>query len=237
MRKLFLIVLALCATVAMSSTAFGYSLYIDWQGGTYSISYTLNGNPGSSGIASARGWLENPGNTNHLPDAGGRDLGWVFCVDLKNYADDPDEFLVTRYTQDNDAASQADWRSPLGDDGLRAVGGLNQAAYLANLFGPSATTHAKRVGLNVALWRAAYGASFVYTGGLGNPGAEARDFYDLALQSLGGAATEYEWFDNDDAGNYHQDFLNDVPEPTSLLLLGGVITGAAALAWKRRRNG
>jgi hypothetical protein len=218
-RKLVLLVLLPVIFLLTASEVLAYSLYVEWAPGVMSINYQFKEANDlwysrTTGVSAARGWLENPGNTSHtLDDPGARSLGWIFCVDLKNYADNPDEFFVQDYTEANDAASQTDWISPPGDDGLRDPAGLKKAAYLANTFGPLTSSYNQRVALNVAMWEAAYGARFIYT-----------------------SATVYEWFDNDDLGSYHQDFMNDVPEPSSLMLIGGALLGAAAHGWRRRKR-
>ncbi len=99
------------------------------------------------------------------------------------------------------------------DDGLRDPAGLRKAAYLANTFGPLTSSYNQRIALNVAMWEAAYGARFGYTSGL--YGTEQTTAYNTYHSAIGPSASVYEWFDNDDTGLYHQDFMNDVPEPSS----------------------
>ncbi len=162
-------------------------------------------------------------------------LGLVWCVDLFNYTGTTDSYYAERYTDADGASSAAAWVNPVGDgDDLRSAAGLGQAAYLANKYGSLVNTVQKKHALQMAIWQAAYGTNrFLYNSG-GDIDAVAYAGF-LADITSGQTSAQYEWYDNNQSGNHYQDFINDVPEPSSMLLLGGALL-SAALGWRKRKQ-
>jgi len=235
-----LVVLLLTVSFAgiAPATTTGYWA-VDWSG-LSTIHFTLTG----TALTTAR---IGPavGRFSTVPNGGAPTFSSrVFCVDLLHYASDDftNEYAVDKHTQ---ADGDAGWRTPQGDgDELRSTDGLVRAAALANTYGwnwldtGSATDQFdRRIALNVAIWKAAYGSRFSYTGGLN---AQQSGYYNqlISYYDTGATASTYTWYDSkvNDAPSTNQDFLQaEVPEPSSVILLATVLIGAGLLTVKRRR--
>lgn len=198
-----------------------------------------DGTSWNSGLIINNGWAT----ASWDPDPYGppvRNLGIVWCVDLFNYSGT--WWPTEQWTDADGAASYNAWVTPIGDgDDWRWSGGLDRASYLANYFGYQATTLGQKRALQIAIWTAAYALPAGDPGGLsrfqwvsgGGMDMTAYNTY-MAAFTAGNTTSIHEWYDNNNSGNTFQDFINDVPEPTSIMLLGGALLGAALLRWRKR---
>lgn len=210
-RVLLLMALILGLTGTQASAQM---LSVSWST-VRQVNYTFDGNARTANAGPAHGFL------------GAEDLGLIYCVDLFNQADNPSSYMVDVHYDDTG------WLVPVGDgDDLRRADGLWRAAWLMNHFSQDANNAAKRFGLNVAIWVAVYGDRFQYQSGLLSSEVAAMNNYLTAWN--GQQEMSVRWFDNNDVGPYHQDFIQAVPEPGTLLLLGGGLLSAAFL--RRRRQ-
>jgi hypothetical protein len=223
------LVAAAASTQAMTPGTFGVA-WADINSFTYNIYY---GNQWHNGVSA------NNGTATATFDPTGADpvknLGRVWCVDLFNYTGTTDSYYAENWTDADGAASDYAWINPVGDgDNYRSPAGLGQAAWLANSWGAQVSTLGERRALQMAIWQAAYGSSFQYVSGGGIDTTKYAEF--LGYIAEGRTSTVYSWYDNNQTGDHYQDFIDDVPEPCTLLLLGGGLFGAAGLVWRRRRE-
>jgi len=224
-------------------------LSVQWTGALQEISFSIFGNSiTGSRIGPVSGYLDGVlDNRNTIP---GQTLPRLFCCDVFQEApggtpDENFEWDVTRYTE---ADGVTGWLTPhTGTDRWRDMGSVRRAGFLVNKWGRgtwlstgSATERAeKTIALNVAVWKASYGARFDLTGTDGGMTAAQKGYYDTYMvdYDAGREATRYAWYDNsaDDLTDERQDFLEPVPEPGTLLLLASGIIGSG-LALIRRRS-
>jgi hypothetical protein len=99
----------------------------------------------------------------------------------------------------------------------------------------------RAVALNVAIWRASYGSNFVLRGPQGGMSTAQWNYYTnyyLPYYESNATNSKYLWWDSRvyDSQSRSQDFLTGVPEPGSVILLGGLLAGSALLARRRRRQ-
>jgi len=211
-----------------------------------------SGNQYGAGIAPATG-REGATSTAVSTGVGATTYSPVFCVDLTRYASSGySAYQVDVHTE---ADGNTGWTTPTGDnDQLRSATGLAQAAYLANTFGASWSTDAnsivngatsadkwaRTIGLNVAIWKAAYGSNFTYVSGLSATygGYSPETYYNYYVTFIGNTSNRYKWWDStvNDTNSEHQDFMAAVPEPSSLLLLGSVLALGSGIVTIRRRK-
>ena len=161
-----------------------------------------------------------------------RNLGQVWCVDLLNYSGDT--WSVTRHTDGTSWSSNSPYFA--GEDDYR-IGDWTKVAWLANGIGSGLAGHVdKSIAFNCALYYWAYGSNLVESSMTDDLSATQLSYYTgYRDAAIGQSSTNIEWFDNDASGGYYQDFVNDVPEPSSLLLVGSVLTAGALGLWRRRR--
>jgi hypothetical protein len=201
-------------------------LYIEWES-TRQIQFLFDGSPKFANAGAAIGHLD-PVNANPAANPMAEALGYIYCVDLSNLANSGEQYDVSVHYDDTG------WLDPPGDDGLRRSDGLYRAAWLANRFSNEASSSfQKRVALGVAIWEAAYGDYFTYQSGLLT--SELAYYNSYLAEWNGQQSMSVRWFDNDTDGIYHQDFIQGVPEPSTLVLLGGGLLGVALLRRRRYR--
>lgn len=246
MRKLTIVLLGLVALAGVVDSAAAMTpgvLTVSWYetvSATYKWSATNNG-VWTSTLGVYNGYAT--GVFDPTGAVGPKNLGAIWCVDLFNYSGNP--WGAERYT-DADAGGVNDvgsslwaWLNPMNDgDGYRNAAGLNQASFLAYKYGSAMTTATQKRTLQMAMWTAAYGTQrFQYDSGGGlDTGLLAVMVADIPN---GTNFSRHEWYDNNEdfqGVEYYQDFMNDVPEPTSLLLLGGALLGGAGASWRRRKR-
>lgn len=208
------------------------TLYVTWSN---TQNFTVTGAFGSRtfGLGVAHGWVDH-GTANQV------DIGQVFCVDLMNYTGGS-PWAVTART---DGTSWSDNGLPDPNPGSTVedeyrIGSWGQTAWLANTFGPGAAWNPdKSVALNAAMYVTAYGANI-------NPGSVRDDLngtrqglYDGYLAAANGMSTAViSWYDNDDlTQQYFQDFIDPIPEPGALLLIGIGLVGSALVVRRKRRS-
>lgn len=242
MRATFTLFVGLVVSIAIASPAAAIPvqyLSIDWDSSRErTINFLFNGGAMSVDLSPATGHLDYVLDSSDSP--GGRTLSRIFCVDVFNDAFDRidathnREYAVHEY---NEADGTTGWTTPAGDsDHWRDLGSLTRTAWLVNTYGRGALTADQRVALNVVIWQAAYGSRFSYVSGLDAAQTIKYNEY-LAAYNLGGTDSNYKWYDNNfqDTDDRFQDFMEAVPEPGTMMLLGSGLLGSG-LIFRRRRK-
>lgn len=187
----------------------------------------------------------------------------VYCVDIFQTAPNSNWLPPSYSAQEWDVAvrtgadGETGWITPPTDtDHYRAVGGLKQAAFIANKYrswidtAPSSEWFDRTIAVNVAIHRLAYGdrlrfkngVAGNYLSGIANSGLTAaqQSYYTTVVQDaeFGYESYAYAWFDNNDDDNddTRQDFLGEIPEPGTLVLLGGALLAPALAGLRRKRR-
>jgi len=251
---------ALVALVTLSVTAPAEALVqwysVDWNG-SRQINFTVAGTSITrANIGPAKGYTDGARDAVHTP--GFNTHAKVFCVDVFAYAyhGPSREYEVDVHSS---ADGDAGWSTPVGDgDAWRDHGNVRRAGYLVNKYariggvwgsgawvdaGGLADEFNRRVALNVAVWAATYGkvedGGRFHLTGTGNFTATQLGYYNMIMAdySLGRQSWNYQWFDSKagDSPSEQQDFIEGIPEPGTLLLLGSGLLGSA-LVFRRRRN-
>lgn len=238
----------LVAGVAAPADAVVNYLSIDWTGATKTVNFTIAGTSiTGAGIAVAKGNLDEVYDLAN--SAGGKTLNRLFCIDVFQFAYDATatnnfEWDVHHYTQ---ADGTTGWTTPVGDtDRWRDQGSVKKAGFLVNKWargswlatGTSTQKYDKTIALNVAVWKAAYGNRFNLTSGTGGLTTAQKSYYDLYMvdYTAGREASQYSWYDSNywDTDDRYQDFIEPVPEPGTILLLGSGLLGSGLLVRRRR---
>jgi len=243
--RAFIVVATVLCLFPQRAAAVQY-LSISWNSvNQRTINYKFDGANRSLTISPAVGHLDTQ--LDGLFSSDTQTVTPLFCVDVFQDAFDADatpghnhEYSVMRHTS---ADGLAGWTTPgpaSGTDYHRDHGSLARAAFLANTFGRSFLTAQQKVALNVAIWKAAYGDRFEYVNGLA-PGGQTTAFnnYIAAYNSSATLVTsDYIWYDNasDDQSDHFQDFIQPVPEPGTLMLLGTALIGAGGIGMRRRQK-
>lgn len=187
----------------------------------------------------------------------------VYCVDIFQSASSsswaPPGYAATEWdvAVRTGVDGETGWITPPTDtDHYRAVGGLRKAAYVANKYrtwidtAPSAQQYDRTIAVNTALHRLAYGNRLRFKNGvagnylsaLATSGLTAaqQGYYTTIVNDVefGYDSYAYTWFDNNDDDNddTKQDFLGEIPEPGTLMLLGGALLAPALAALRRKRS-
>jgi hypothetical protein len=243
------------AMLAVPASATDY-FAVNWYGSTRTINVTIEGYGNYNiGIAPAEAWLDNV--KEDVFTIGGDSLNTVLCIDLFNYAYDagsirPGHAMASsgcEYSVDVHRDTSAGFTTPSGDeDERRDRGDLTRVAALANTWGRGAwlstDTEDKLVALNVAIWQAAYGTRFTYNSGLTGdaftPGTQVYYFANVYMPfyDRGYTDSNYLWYDNcaGDGTSTNQDFVEPIPEPATLLLLGSGLLGSGFVIMRRRKS-
>jgi hypothetical protein len=216
-----LLLVLLLATPTQATT-----LFVSWSHIQNFYNVHVDGTIRSFGLGIAHGYLDY-GTSQQL------DIGQVWCVDMLNWSGSSPWAVVEHHDGTSWDTNDGGWT---GEDTYR-IGSWQQVAWMVNTFGGQVADDAdKTVALNTAMYAVAYGANVVESDLYSQLNASEQTYYTTyKLAASGKAAGETIWFDNDDPGEYYQDFMGDVPEPSSLLMLGGVMTVGALMAWKKRR--
>lgn len=239
LRTLLFGLVVSCALASPASAIVVQYLSVDWDlANQRTINFLFNGGAMSVSVSPAAGHLDKVLDSSDSP--GGRTIGRMFCVDVFNDAFDRidathnREYGVHEYVG---ADGTTGWTTPAGDsDHFRDLGSLTRTAWLVNTFGDDPLTASQKVALNVAIWDAAYGSRIQYVSGLDAAQTTQYNAYRAAYL-LGGQDFNYRWYDNNfpDTDDRFQDFMEAVPEPGTIMLLGTGLLGSG-LVWRRRRK-
>jgi hypothetical protein len=236
--KVALAVLIVVLLVAPTIASATYSVYIAYN-------YTMNSASGywKVGAEANRGSMLGPWDSWSNSSKDPATFRNLYCVEPNVY-----ESTGAPHTFNYDPKSTGTWNPPNG--GTNA--GLQWAAYLVASIDPyqNSGNQLTRAALQMAVWEALYDYTAGY-GGTSNATRFSTGEYRVNSNTGVGAYTASDvkskaaYYLNNFQGqcNYGtvlhdgQDLLKvDVPEPGSLMLLGGVLLGAASLAWRRRRR-
>ncbi len=245
-----------CPAVAdsfQSGTPFGYDNYNVLQNTGVTIVYTVSGNTITNGyFGSGQIQLEDVGGVNGKTD-------YVWCVDVYHDLLVPSGQFYTNTVAntlgmsnvDNSGGALTAGYAPVGGANLTwsLLGELGAVAYYGNVNANSSNNISAAVQL--AIWKLEYGANISLTSDSATVQSLANSLVWDALHGRLGSDTDVDWLTYCVGGNCNQGQLlvldagnsindgtppADIPEPSTLLLLGSLILSAGGFAaWRRRQ--
>jgi hypothetical protein len=169
------------------------------------------------------------------------DLAYVYCVDIWDDVGVPGDYTATTTTHNGTVTEENNYSyglaSPTTPSGVGYSGTVNNAGqiawlldhYAAGAEGSTAAEIAAQEALQAAIWHTIYGANYYLNPADYAPSTAIMADYTADLLALGSntaSTANFDWFSPGVSGSttvYQALIGGPVPEPASILLLGGVL--------------